>query len=66
MERITLQEFKKAITESDNNTNSDPDFKGVFSHTDKLEYYYQVDTNEFEYVYRHVPNNGAVYYTGTR
>jgi len=66
MERIALATFDQALRTSPHNPKKNDDFKGVFSHDDKLEYYYQVDTKEFEYVYRNVPNTGNIYYTASR
>ena len=68
MERITLAQFKSAQLCSRNSLKGAirDDFKGVISHEDKLEYYYQVDTDEYEYVYRHIPSTGNIYYTGSK
>jgi hypothetical protein len=63
--RITESVYIKALKESKNDPLINEDFNGIIKGENGREFWYQVDTKDFEYVSQHV-SQYRVYHTGRK
>tara|TARA_R110000744_G_scaffold73816_2_gene147620 strand:- start:640 stop:840 length:201 start_codon:yes stop_codon:yes gene_type:complete len=65
MKRITEEDFHRALSVTTNNQDRRGDFNGVIEEEEHLEFWFQVDTKEFEYVSKCMGADWRTYYTGS-